>query len=316
MRAAFLAVLLLSSVAHAQKIRLMGGSGAAGGGTLDPARNDVAASYTATGPNGVKTASQASPAALSACAALSGAYASAIPVTETQASPYYCGGVTWRRIWTDEEGVTASPDRSLAAYTFVAQAMAGAYAFKANNRAIFDFGDGVNDECVSLGSSIQCGSLKVAGGQSFMADIVAPSSANTNVTFINAGRFWLFSPTGNATCGAGQAGGLQGASADGNRPRWCDGTAAYRISRLLEVPVTFDFPSIANGSCSTSSVTVTGAAVNDTVTVNADFALPADVMVGNARSTAANTVELKLCNVNLTTSQDPASGSYRFRIER
>lgn len=282
MRAVLLALVLAAGSASAQRIRLSGP--VAGGGSAGPSAR-------------LQTIPAASPAALGSCAALSGAYASATPVTETQTSPFYCGGVTWRRIWTDEEGVTASPDKSLAAYTFVSQAMAGAYAFKANNRAIFDFGDGINDECVSLGSSIQCGSMKVAGGQSFMADIIAPSTTTGNVTFINAGRFWLFSPTGNATCSAGTAGGLQGASADGNRPRWCDGTAAYRIKRVIPATLSLTIPSLSPQSESTLTGTVTGAAVGEHVTANMACDIPM-VTIRRIRVSAANTVSIVFGNAD------------------
>lgn len=80
--------------------------------------------------------------------------------------------------------------------------------------------------------------------------------------------------------------------------------------------VTFDFPSITNNACSVQSVTVTGAALQDAVHANADFSLPADVSIGNARVTAANTVELKLCNHSSSGPQDPVSGAYVFEFRR
>lgn len=75
-----------------------GGQGGASAATPDPARADTAASYTATGPDGVKTTPQPAPAALGTCAALAGAYASAIPAGETGARPFFCDGVTWLRM--------------------------------------------------------------------------------------------------------------------------------------------------------------------------------------------------------------------------
>lgn len=88
------------------------------------------------------------------------------------------------------------------------------------------------------------------------------------------------------------------------------------VKGVVLARVTFDFPSITNNACSTQSVTVTGAALQDYVKANADFALPADVSIGNARVTSANTVELKLCNHSSTGPQDPASGAYNFEIMR
>lgn len=93
-----------------------------------------------------------------------------------------------------------------------------------------------------------------------------------------------------------------------------NGTTA--IKGVVRASVTFDFPSIPNGSCGVSSLTVTGAAVGDYVSVNADFALPSTVGIGNARVTAANTVDLRLCNYDAALPADPASGAYLFRLER
>lgn len=84
----------------------------------------------------------------------------------------------------------------------------------------------------------------------------------------------------------------------------------------VALPVTFDVASIAAGACVDSEVTVTGAVVGDSVRVNADFALPANVGIGNARVTAADTVELRLCNNSLLLPRDPASGPYNFVLER
>lgn len=82
------------------------------------------------------------------------------------------------------------------------------------------------------------------------------------------------------------------------------------------VDVVYDFPSINNSSCSSVSVTAPGAAAGDVVTVNARFYIGEDIAIGGARVTAANTVELTLCNVNTSVTTDPDSGTYRFRLER
>lgn len=287
-----------------------------GGGPPDPARDDVAASYTATGPNGVRTVPQVNPAALGVCSALAGAWAATTPDYETQVTGYFCNGTRWARVWTDEDGVTVSPDRTVAGRTFVSQALSGDYAFKANNRPIWDLGDGVADELVSLGSRIRSGSWEVASGQSLTTDVLAPTTAGTDLIVSLQARLFILQPGLAPACTVGRAGGLQSRSADGNRLWHCDGTAAYRVSRVVVVPVTFDAPSVPNGSCITPSVTVAGVTLNDTISVNADFALPDTVSIGNVRATGADTVALRLCNVSPTTSEDPASGVYRFRIER
>lgn len=88
------------------------------------------------------------------------------------------------------------------------------------------------------------------------------------------------------------------------------------IKGVARASVTYDAPALSNNTCSPQSVTVTGAALGDYVTVNADFALPTGVAIGNARVTAANTVELTLCNITAGGALDPTSGPYLFRLER
>jgi hypothetical protein len=93
-----------------------------------------------------------------------------------------------------------------------------------------------------------------------------------------------------------------------------NGTSAMK--GVVRTAVTYDAAAITNNACSVQSVTVAGAAVGDTVSVSADFSLPQGVGIGNVRVTAANTVELTLCNVTTGGTLDPASGTYRFRMER
>lgn len=84
----------------------------------------------------------------------------------------------------------------------------------------------------------------------------------------------------------------------------------------LAVSVTFDSAAISNNDCNPQAVTVTGAALNDFVQVSANFALPKGVGLQGARVTAANTVELNICNNTSGGSLDPASGAYLFLLER
>lgn len=303
-------LLLVPALASGQFLPTGGGS--SGTVALDPTRNDTAASYTATGANGVRTAAQASPGALGMCSALAGAYSAATPTNETGIRPYFCDGVAWRRVFTSADGVLPNADVYVPGYSFNAQAPAGDYAFRANNRARWDFGDGVNDECVSIGARVVCGSFVFGDVRT---DTIANNTTNQHV-LVDPTQYLRISPRGGTGCSSGTAGGLQTNSADGNRPWWCDGTNRFRISRVLTVPITFDFPSVPNGSCTTASITVTGAALNDTISVNADFTLPASVGIGNVRSTATDTVSLRLCNHDPTNAADPDSGIYRFRIER
>lgn len=93
-----------------------------------------------------------------------------------------------------------------------------------------------------------------------------------------------------------------------------NGTTA--LKGRVAVAVVFDSASINNGTCLAQSVTVTGAALGDSVGVNADFDLPDTVMIGNARVTATNTVSLRLCNVDVALPKNPDSGPYNFVLER
>jgi hypothetical protein len=282
------------------------GGGASGSGTPDPERDDVAASYQATGPNGFQAFPQA---ALGVCAALAGAYA-AVEDGVGEALPYFCDGTDWAILWREVDGLVASSNTSGSWYALTVAAPTESKGITLSNGSELDFGAGANDWCKAQSGSVSCGSLRTA-------DITLDDIGNRNanpVEFFSQYGTRLFPYASLPTC-ASLPGNLATLESDG-RTYQCDGAAFHLVSRVLVVPVTYDFPSVANSACVESSVTVTGAAANDTISVNADFALPTDVSIGNARATGANTVALRLCNSNASTPQDPASGSYRFRIER
>lgn len=298
MRAAGLAAWLVASTASASVIGsgTITGGGASGGGPPDPARDDVAASYMATGPNGVRTVPQVNPAALGVCSALAGAWAATTPDYESQVTGYFCNGVRWARVWTDEDGVTVSPDRPLAARTFVSQAASGDYAFKANNRPLWDLGDGVADELVSTGTRIRSNaSFEVVGGQALFTDILSPTTAGADILVSLQARWLALQPGGAPTCTAGRAGGLQSRSSDGNRPWHCDGTAAYRISRVIPFSSTLTIPTMVSGEETALTATVSGAVANEHVTVNMNCDLP-QIGIRRVRVSAANTVTIYVYN--------------------
>lgn len=299
-RLVLLSLLSLSSPVAAQVFPWGGVSGGGGGGPPDPSRDDVAASYTATGANGVRTVPQVDVAALGTCSALAGAWAATTPEWETQVTGYFCNGTRWARVWTDEDGVTVSPDRTVAGRTFVSQAASGDYAFKANNRPVWDLGDGINDELVSLGSRIRSYSWEVASGGSLTTDILGPTTANADLIVSLQARWLRLSPGGAPACDSTRAGGLQSRSTDGNRPWHCDGTNAYRIARIIPISATITIPTMAGGDETALSTTVTGAQVGDHVTVNMGCDL-AQISVRRFRVSAANTVSIIVAN------EDPAT---------
>lgn len=300
------AALLLALVALPAGAQVFPWGGSSGSATLNPDRDDTAASYMATGPNGFQAIPQAS---LGTCAALAGAYA-AIDEGGGAASPYFCDGTDWALIWREVDGVVANTASTGPWYAVTISAPDSAKGITMSNGSEIDFGPNANDFCKAQSGSVSCGSLRTA-------DITLDDIGNRNanpVEFFSQYGTRLFPYASLPTC-TSLPGNLASLQSDGQLYA-CDGTAFHRVSRVLVVPVTYDFPSVTNGACVESSVTVTGAVANDTVSVNADFALPTDVSIGNVRATGADTVTLRLCNSNPTTSQDPASGSYRFRLER
>lgn len=294
--AALLALVALP--ASAQVFPWGGGSG--GGGTPDPGRNDTASSYTATGPNGVRTVPQVDVAALGTCSALAGAWAATTPDYETQVTGYFCNGTRWARVWTDEDGVTASPDRALPARTFVSQALSGDYAFKANNRPIWDLGDGISDELVSTGNRIRSmASFELNSGQALYLDVMSNTTLNGDIQ-VSTTRYFRMIPAANAPCSSGNSGGIQARASDGNRLYQCDGTASYRLARVIPISATLSVPTMAGGAEATLTTTVTGAAVGDHVTVNMGCDLE-QISVRRYRVSAANTVAIVVGNEDPTT---------------
>jgi hypothetical protein len=85
------------------------------------------------------------------------------------------------------------------------------------------------------------------------------------------------------------------------------------LSQTLTTTATLDFPSISGNSNQALTVTVTGAAVNDEVTMG----LPAlaSGLIANAWVSAANTVTVRLSNVT-GSPIDPASQTYRIVVRK
>lgn len=268
------------------------GSSTGGGGTPDPGRADVAASYNATGPNGLRLTPQTSLGALGACASLSGAFA---VVSGTPSLPYYCDGSQWVRVWNANDGTVANGDVHVPGYSFVAQAPSGEYAFRIlNNGARADFGGGSNDHFWSDGSQIISeGSIKIQPGQSLTANIIGSSSGG--IIQVYPGSWVVYQGVGAlATCDATSAGGLIRLTSDG-RPYWCDGAGAYRVMRAIPISATLSIPTMTGGGEATVTTTVTGAAVGEHVTINMTCSL-AQVGIRRVRVSSADTVSIVVFN--------------------
>ncbi len=88
-------------------------------------------------------------------------------------------------------------------------------------------------------------------------------------------------------------------------------TGASRLTNAA----TLDFGSIAAGDQADLTITVTGAAVGDSVFLGLPAA-PAAGLAWNAFVSAADTVTVRASNINLVTAVDPASAAYRVTIVR
>ena len=84
-------------------------------------------------------------------------------------------------------------------------------------------------------------------------------------------------------------------------------------TRLLEASTTYDPPSIAADSGVTTTVTVTGAALDDYA--RASFSLDLQGIVLTAWVSAANTVSVRFQN-GTAAALDIASGTLRVRVEK
>jgi hypothetical protein len=86
------------------------------------------------------------------------------------------------------------------------------------------------------------------------------------------------------------------------------------VASFLSATATLDFPSTAAGTASDLTITVTGAALGDTVSVGA----PNGSVTTNGGYwgwvSASNTVTVRYMNTNLVTTEDPASGTFRATI--
>ena len=81
---------------------------------------------------------------------------------------------------------------------------------------------------------------------------------------------------------------------------------------FLEASASLDFPSTAAAASSDLTITVTGAAVNDPVSMGLPAA-PTAGIVFNAFVSAANTVTIRATNITAA-PVDPAAATYKVRV--
>jgi len=87
-----------------------------------------------------------------------------------------------------------------------------------------------------------------------------------------------------------------------------------RILKVLSATATLDFGSIAANSYADLTITVTGAAVGDTVAIGFPNGSVLADLVWSAWVSATNTVTVRVANNSSTTARDPASGTFRATV--
>lgn len=307
----WVALVLMPGLASAQAFGgTFPGGGGGGAAALSPSREDTAASYTATGPNGVKTAAQASPASLGTCAALAGAYASATPTGESGTRPYFCDGIAWRRVYTSADGALPNADTHVPGRTFISQAPSGLYGFVATNNSKWDLGAGPTDEIWSDGTFINGASWRL-GSVNVVTLANRDTGANLSVSLARNLRLLPNADAPSAHCGTNDSGGIKVHSTDGNRLYYCDGTRHMPVARLAAASASLDLPEVAAGGRSSAQVVtgVAGAAVNERARCEAATDLGGELFVSQTWVSAANEVSFYVRNAGAV-PLDPAAVSF------
>jgi hypothetical protein len=99
-----------------------------------------------------------------------------------------------------------------------------------------------------------------------------------------------------------------------NNLKISNGSTTFTIAKTLTATATLDFGSTAAGGVSDLTITVTGAADGDAVSLG----VPNGSIVASGNFTAwvsaTNTVTVRYSNNDLTTARDPASGTFRASV--
>jgi hypothetical protein len=94
------------------------------------------------------------------------------------------------------------------------------------------------------------------------------------------------------------------------------GANNYKVSVELAASSILDFPSTTAGTASDLTITVTGAANTDTVSLGVDTASTLSDGSFSAWVSAANTVTVRFTNNSLTLALDPASGTFKTVVHK
>lgn len=90
--------------------------------------------------------------------------------------------------------------------------------------------------------------------------------------------------------------------------------AGTPVKRMLTATATLDFPSMAALTESDLTITVTGAAVGDSIAIGPPSTLEANLVVSYYAVTGTNTVTVRVRNANTISAMDPASKTWRATV--
>lgn len=94
------------------------------------------------------------------------------------------------------------------------------------------------------------------------------------------------------------------------------GSASFSLAAVLNGTVSVNPGSLAAATSAETDVTITGAAVGDIVIMNIPALLENDIAFSGARVKAADTVSIRLSNIDNTNAVDGASLSWGYIIFR
>jgi len=170
--------------------------------------------------------------------------------------------------------------------------------------------------------TVTSGGAAVTNSTSFYVDGASAGGTNQHAVLIAAGvttlapstttRASLNIPSGTAP------------SSPVNGDIWNTGTelgfrqsaTTYIIDKVLKGSATLDFPSTAAGTSSDLTITVTGAADGDVVSLGVPNGSTLANGVFSAWVSAADTVKVRFTNTNLVTALDPASGTFKVNVSK
>lgn len=99
-----------------------------------------------------------------------------------------------------------------------------------------------------------------------------------------------------------------------NNLEFVETSTVYTLAKTLTATATLDFGSTLAGAVTDLTITVTGAADGDAVSIGVPNGSYPATGTFNAWVSAANTVTIRYANNSLTLTQDPASGTFRASV--